>query len=417
MNLLVVSYVLPPNLYSQSIQIGRLLYHLNARIGALTGQVETLSCGLDAYPDFDHKLAFRRSVSFHPQLTGFLHRVAANLLPFYARVPDELTGWVPLAEDALIDQLAQEQFIPDVLVTFGEPMSDHLLGLRVKKRYGLPWVAHFSDPWVDNPCRRRFFLSNLRNRTLERDVINNADRVIFTSEETVNLVMDKYPPEWRAKVRVLTHSFEPTFYAVSDRSLDKPFTLRYLGNFYGHRTPMPLFKALAEINHRFPEELKNVRVELIGGVPPRMLSNAAYRSLPSGLVSVKSTVDYMTSLNLMADSDILLVIDAPAEVSVFLPGKLVDYLGVGVPILGIVPPGASAQLITKLGGCVANPCRVGEIAAALRQSLAEIRERRTAETSAAWGNPEVRAAYRAEAVAERFRSILGELAGDGVQGG
>ncbi len=409
MNLLVISYVLPPNLYSQAIQIGRLLYHVKARLGVVTGQVETLARGLDAYPDFDGRLAFRLPVPYKPLFSGLLHRFAANLLPLYARAPDEFIGWVPLAERAVDDCLAKGDFAPDVLVTFGEPMSDHLLGLRVKRRHGLPWVAHFSDPWADNPFRRRFFLANFWNRKMEREVIENADRVIFTSQETLNLVMAKYPVAWRDKARVLPHGYEPEFYGNLERLPNGPITVRYLGNFYGHRTPMPLFKALASIHREHPEELQDVRFELVGGVPARMLKTSAYRSLPSGLVTIVPTVGYLASLTLMAESDLLLVVDAPDEVSVFLPGKLIDYLGARVPILGIVPPGASAELLSRLGGAVANPRAQSEVVAALRQALREVRERRESQVYQPWGNQDMREAYRADVVAKRFLSILDEL--------
>lgn len=175
-----------------------------------------------------------------------------------------------------------------------------------------------------------------------------------------------------------------------------------------------MFEALAAILRERPDELHGVRIELVGGVPPRMLKSAAFRSLPDGLLKLVPTVDYSASLALMKQADLLLVIDAPDDLSVFLPGKLVDYLGAGVPIFGIVPPGASAQLISKLGGGVANPRRPAEIAESLTQALRNIRERRAVGTGPAWGNPQVRAAYSADAVAERFRSIVGELAGSGA---
>ena len=45
----------------------------------------------------------------------------------------------------------------------------------------------------------------------------------------------------------------------------------------------------------------------------------------------------------------LLVIDAPADESLFLPSKLIDYLPARKPILGLTPArGASADLIRAL---------------------------------------------------------------------
>ena len=47
------------------------------------------------------------------------------------------------------------------------------------------------------------------NRQLEARVIEHADRVVFTTPETVDLVMAKYPALWRKKVRVIPHGYNP----------------------------------------------------------------------------------------------------------------------------------------------------------------------------------------------------------------
>ena len=58
------------------------------------------------------------------------------------------------------------------------------------------------------------------------------------------------------------------------------------------------------------------------------LESATYESLPPGLVTVRPRVPYDESLRLTRDADALLVVDAPsAEPSVFLPSKLVEYIG------------------------------------------------------------------------------------------
>ncbi len=194
LRVLAISYFLPPSLYPQSIQIGRLLADLPLEMGVVRGQVAELGEGLDLYADFARRFAFCLDVPFRPLVSGSVATLARRLLPFYARIPDEYRAWVPRAERAIMDELAARQFRPDVLITFGVPMSDHLLGLRLKQTLGVPWVAHFSDPWLDNAFHRHNVLSNLVNRRLERSVIAAADRLIFPSVETIDLVMRKYPP-------------------------------------------------------------------------------------------------------------------------------------------------------------------------------------------------------------------------------
>lgn len=409
MDVLAISYMLPPNLYPQAIQIGRLLYNLSARAGAVCGTASYSATGLDCYWDLDEHLAFRLEVPFEPPLSGWAHRLAFYGMPFYARSPDEFKGWVPIAERAVLGHLPISGFCPKALLSFGEPMSDHLLGLRLKQRLQLPWIAHFSDPWSDNPFRRPFFLSNYVNRRLEAQVVKHADRVIFTSMETLDLVMRKYPPAWHDKARVLPHSYEPEQYPRQEGVREGPLIIRYLGNFYGQRTPLPLFRALEKLYRESPTLVENIRIELVGNVPPRMLKSFLYRSLPKGIVSIVSTVAYRQSLQLMASADLLLVIDAPGESSVFLPSKLVEYLGAGVPIMGIVPPGASARLIGRLGGRVANPVKQHEVSEVLRKCVEDSWRRRALGPNSIWGVKEVRAEYRAELVALSFLKILEEV--------
>ena len=405
MRLLAVSYMLPPMLYPQAIQIGRLLAHVDAEIGAVSGRTVGGGKGLDCYADLDRKFAFHLDVPHQPRLRGLPFHFARRFLPLYARIPDEYRPWVPVAERVAIAKLAETGFEPDVLVTFGEPMSDHLLGLRLKRRLGLPWVAHFSDPWVDNPFRAGDVLANRINRRCERDTIAAADRVIFTSRETLDLVMSKYPSSWRSKTDVLPHSFDPALYPAEPIRRDR-IVIRHLGNFYGARTPYPLMRALRTLWDRDRASLDGVDVELVGRVQTGMRWHPAYRALPEGLVKVRGTVPYSESLRLMSEADLLLVMDAPADLSVFLPSKLIDYLGSGTAVMGIVPPGTSASLLKRLGGSVADPRRPEEVVTALRSAIDAARRERVTGRGRPWGVPAVRQEFQPERTAAAFLDIL-----------
>ena len=160
MRILAISYFLPPMLYPQAIQIGRLLAYASAEIAVVSGRGDEHGQALDCYRDLDRKFSFHVDVPHRSRLRGRIFHMAQRFAPFYARVPDEYRGWVSKAERSLWSRIEEAEFRPDVLVTFGEPMSDHILGLQIHRRLGVPWVAHFSDPWVDNPFRQSNLLSN-----------------------------------------------------------------------------------------------------------------------------------------------------------------------------------------------------------------------------------------------------------------
>jgi hypothetical protein len=412
MRILVVSYFLPPSLYPQSIQIGRLLARSGSEIGAVCG---TAGGGLDHDFGLSTRLAFRLEVGHRRRLPGALHSFAQRFVPFYARIPDEFRTWIPRAVAAARTKIKTSGFGPDALVTFGEPMSDHLVGLHLKSELNVPWIAHFSDPWVDNAFRRHNPLANLVNTRLERSVIAAADRILFTSDETLELLMAKYPAQWRGKASVLPHSFDPTLYPKRTQERDVA-VLRYLGNFYGHRTPVPLFRALNAMLTTDPKSLNGVRIELIGQTPRRMRVHSLLRALPHGLVVFRDTVPYSESLSLMSSADMLLVIDGADTQSVFLPSKLVEYVGSGAPIFGIVPPGTSAKLLDRLGAPIADPRKPDKVAHALRGALHDMHERRANIANAAGSNREVAQEYHIDRISSAFANILEETvaaAGEG----
>jgi len=401
---LAISYCLPPSLYPQSAQIGRLLYYCPLEIAAVSGAEESASARMDCYPDFPEKLSLHLQVAFRPRLPRRLHEWGRKFVSLYGRAPDELRPWTKAARaeiSARFPDLCREF---SMIASFGEPMSGHLLALQLKRQSGLPWLAHFSDPWADNPFRKPFVLANAINKRLEQDVIKEADKVVFTSEETRQLVMRKYPPSFADKWAVLPHSFDPGLYPEGSRDPDN-IIVRYLGTFYARRSPMPVLNALDRIWRETPAVLQKVRFEFIGGVASRFLRAARRVNLPDGLVKFLPSVGYAQSMRLMVDSDLLLVVDAPAEESVFLPSKLVDYVGADVPVLGIVPPGSSAKLIRELGGTVVDPTCPDLVVESISKALEQRRERRTGEVRG-WGDEKTRSRYSVENVEKDFTNLL-----------
>jgi glycosyltransferase involved in cell wall biosynthesis len=294
-----------------------------------------------------------------------------------------------------------------VVVTWSQWHSIHLIGPRVRRLPGSPpWIAHFSDPWVDNPLAPLKGVSGFLNRRLERKVVEGADHLVVTAEETRRLFVDRYGDEAASKTTIVPHTYLPDLYPERrPQSDDAPLLIRYVGQMYGARSPEPLFRALGVLATEDREMLNDVRVELIGRVDPEMLQTDAALALPDGLVRIVSPVEYLESLGLVRQADLLLVIDAPMASSPFLPSKLVDYLGAARPVLGITPPGASANLIQRLGGWVARPDNPEEVRSALATAVEWVR---THDREADFGDAAVRAEYAAARVGPQMTEIVRE---------
>jgi hypothetical protein len=352
-----------------------------------------------------------RVLNGNPGLSGrLLYRFARGTWNRRHLVPDQYSAWGAAVTERATEYVESGGFRPDVLVTFAQPFTDHLIGLELKRRFGLPWLAHFSDPWVDNPFTPFDDAVRARNLALERSVAENADALVFTSGETVDVFCSKYSAEIRAKARVLPQCFDPAQFAEQSRTTGAGITVRYLGNFYGRRSPRPLVTSLARLYRENSGLLEGVRFELIGSGDFNE-ANALAAGLPDGLLTVRPSVSYRESLELMVSADGLLIIDAPAEISVFLPSKLIDYIGAGRPVFGITPKGTAARLIEELGGITADPGDETLVCAGLSRFVQTLRSARSGSTDA-WGNRCVRERYTAERVSADFLEMLKEIRTD-----
>jgi hypothetical protein len=398
MRTISISWAFPPMNYPRAIQVDRLLRNLNVENQTV---ISTQKNG-----ESNVKTTLLSENLKHLTIAEYSWFVRAKkiarLIPIIAKSPDLERLWARQASSYVIETIAPNS--EDTLITFGQPMSDHLAGLRVKRKTGCTWVAHFSDPWSDNEFSQRRGLTNFLNRRLERRVITACDAAIFTSIETLNLVMGKYPQSYQQKSFVVPHSFGNPI-EIEAPSATGPIRMRHIGNFYGHRTPQPLFSALAFIQATNPHVLDQLVIDLVGNIPQRMLRSKEYESIPKGLINIIPTVSYKESLELMRTTDVLLIIDAPADLSVFLPSKLIDYLTHDRPIIGFTPKGASLDLITKCGGYCADPTDSRAGADVLERAILLAKERRE-NSHKGWAPTEVRDFYSASNVASMFQKIL-----------
>lgn len=414
LKVLAVSFAYPPIALPRSTQVARLLRHLKTSTVLVCGDEEKVKKDFTIEAGAEDELEACIRVPFVlSSWQKFINRVSYHFHQSTWKqknmAPDEYSLWKSAALNTVETFMKEKSYMPEVLVTFGQPFTCHLIGLELKHRYNLPWLAHFSDPWVDNPFSRYDEHAKQINLPLEKQVIEKADLLVFTSSETIDLVFEKYSDKLRLKTRVVPHCFDTTF--VPERGIVRRAKLivRYLGDFYGPRTPAPILRTLRLMLEKNIDDFNDVCFEFIGTNYTSIDPLSDSENLPEGLVIVRPSVDYQESLQLMADSDGLLVIDAPADVSVFLPSKLIDYTGAGKPILGLTPPGPAMTLIQQLNGFVADPIDSEAMINSMIDFLKLLRYRQMSQDFSPWGSPEVRLKYEATHVAGLFSEMLYEL--------
>ncbi|MHC1783301.1 MAG: glycosyltransferase [Anaerolineaceae bacterium] len=349
--ILAISWAFPPVILPRSLQVSRTLKSLlnsgwQASVLCVDPRSIQRAFKSDPLLGAEYQGLFEVTAVPSPE-DSVAVRAIWKVFPNLSLMPDPRSVWIPAAIFAARSLLSNGGF--SGILSFAQPWSDHMIARQLSKDFQLPWIAHFSDPWTDSPYYRlKNFYANIRLK-MERSVIRDADAVIFVSEETRSLVMKKYPVDWAARAHVIPHCFEPlAIQTVIESKTNGPLRLVYTGGFYGHRTPVNLFKSLAKINRERRMDGR-LAIEFVGPGSDIYANLVAELGLEK-IVKLTPMVPYQESQKIAAQADVLLVIDAPSEgVNVFLPSKLVEYLAFRKPILGITPlKGATANLLRCL---------------------------------------------------------------------
>jgi glycosyltransferase involved in cell wall biosynthesis len=372
--LLAVSWEMPPLSGPRAVQVTRSLTQLatlgwHSRVVCFGARSNRYQQDYTMSPEAESGGAVRLIQVPSPE-EWFLVRTLWRLCPPLKHLPDEKRVWIRPALSAARRALTEQP--ADLLVSFGQPWSDHLIGLQLHRERRLPWVAHFSDPWVDSPYlhgagwQRRIWLR------MERDVIAEATRIVFVNEQTADRVMAKYPAEWRARARVVPQGFDPRVAPRAARLQGiGPLRLVYTGRFYDRvRTPDALLAALSLLHREAPLDGR-LNVAFVGGSMEQYARQARQLGL-AGVTTFSGRCSPDAASEAAAGADVLLVIDAPSRgPNLFLPSKLIDYLPLGLPILGLTPDqGATADLLHRLGYPPVSPTDPAAIASALTGLIA-----------------------------------------------
>ena len=299
-----------------------------------------------------------------------------SLLARPLRGIDPYAAWLVRAAAAGVR--AARAHRPDAILTTGPPHVTHAVGLYLKRRFGLPWVADFRDPWMtvadaSTPtCGNLGGPRSLRRRSLnrlERSVIAGADLVTTTAPGATEMLRDAFPAH-ASKFLTLTNGYDPEAFAATGRHRRRGgrIGLLHAGELYAGRDPRPLFDAIASLKGG-PREAGLRLLGRSAGGDAALAEEIEERGL-AGQVDQLGQVSYERSLEEMAGADVLIVIDSPGR-RVGIPAKLYEYLGAGRPILALAEPDGDVAWALGQGG---SPYRIAppRDAAAIARAIVEL---------------------------------------------
>lgn len=258
-------------------------------------------------------------------------------------IPDARKGWVPYAVKQA-EVIVKEHTI-DAVITTGPPHSTHLIGLQLKEKYGLKWVADFRDPWTGifyNNILPRTDSTKQKDKALETQVLQTADLVTVIS------------PGMKKEFESRAHAIEVVMNGYDEQDFEKPieqagtslFTIRYVGNLMASQNAIGLWSALK----RLKQEGYHYKLEFVGRVDEAIKENIELNGLTDNSTYV-DFVKHQQAINLMQQADMLLfAIPDVKDNALILTGKLFEYLASKSNILSYGPVNGNAAEILQSTG-------------------------------------------------------------------
>lgn len=268
--------------------------------------------------------------------------------------PDPRCLWIRPSVRFLKKYLAEHPV--DLIVSTGPPQSMHLIGLRLARETGLPWIADFRDPWT-----RIFYFKHLQmtkaterwHEKMEKKVLDEASAVVAVSP----LVQQEFQAMTDTPVELITNGFDECDFEGSECTEayggpEKNFTITHTGLFAADGNPTVLWDVLSEKCAKDEQFRKLLKIKLIGKNDEQIIKALEDRGLKDMLEDMGYQPHSAAVQEQRTASVLILPLRKEPEYKAVLPGKLFEYMASFRPVLGIgQTDGAMAMILneTKTG--------------------------------------------------------------------
>ncbi len=236
--------------------------------------------------------------------------------------PDSKRGWIPFAFRKATE-LIEERNI-DAVITLSPPPSAHLIGLKLKKEKGTPWVADFGDVWFSRPIEQVYPARLQMNyaKRLRAKILSSADQIVaVNSSITGNL----------SRGEVITNGAELDFssgWASASHENKGKFIIGVLGT-VNELSPVDLlFKAVARLITEKPDLAEKIVIKQVGHFEKNYLADILKAYPLNNLLTLEGYHQRSEAITRLADADLLYL-------GVF-SSRVYDCLMSGKPVLGVL---------------------------------------------------------------------------------
>ena len=242
----------------------------------------------------------------------------------------------------------------DLILTRSPSDVPHIVGYKLKQRFGVRWIANWNDPsatiWPE-PYTHHFSAS--KAKMLEKytvQCLKGADVNTFPSQSLLDHFTEHFPFLRNQETKVIPHiALWESLYTPTKRVKKDKLYLCHSGNLSAERNPELLFRAMREL---VDEGYPHMQLDIMGHINDYTRDLIDKYALADH-VGCAGSYPYMEAVTRLLDYDALVLLEARLQRGIFFASKFTDYAQSTRPILAVSPKeGFAYDMITQYGGGV-----------------------------------------------------------------
>ncbi|RPH31362.1 MAG: glycosyltransferase [Bacteroidales bacterium] len=264
---------------------------------------------------------------------GLLNRLAIWIRGNFF-IPDARMFWIAPSARYLSKYLINNPV--DIIITTGPPHSLHLIGLKLKRRFNIPWIADFRDPWTEIYFYKDLKLTGIADRInhyLEKKVLKNSNLNVVVSKS----MADAFINIGAKRVEIVSNGFDHSDYHFSAAVDDKFFSIVHVGTIPPGSNSNSFWGAVSKMAKKNDEFNQRLRIQFVGEIDSSVVDSLKANNLLDK-VELIGYKPHSEIPSFQKSAQVLLVL-APRASKEILTGKIFEYLAANRPIIAIGPIG------------------------------------------------------------------------------
>ncbi|KQC06722.1 MAG: hypothetical protein APR54_06835 [Candidatus Cloacimonas sp. SDB] len=282
---------------------------------------------------------------------------------------DDKYGWLKFALQQA-EELCKKRSYDAVMATIS-PYTPALAAYKISQEFNLPLIIDYRDHWTLNPFKH--FLTPLHkiiSRKWEIRILRRSSLISVAGRIMGQELVEEFGKCLKTKIQVMYNGWDKEDFDQVERrkNPENKFIMSYIGSLYGEQKVKYFIQALQQLKgeDKIPSDLE---VRFVGNFYRENLDQISCDEL-GDIIRIIPQVEHLKALELMFESDVLLLFFPGNIYRSVVMGKVFEYLYSGGQIFAMIPgENETADLIREHGQ--EHICPMEDIAA-IKEHLEKI---------------------------------------------